>query len=211
MKKIFLTLLVAMFAFAATAQEFPYSKILKYNKRDFREAKFKYDEDNNSWHLNHSRGLQATVNVLSAIAGAEADIRPDKMDYSIVAQMNYDDDIAILHVKFYNDETYHKLLTFARDNGADQLDTNSGKLSKLQFRYGGYDMSLQMKVISVSRTTSRTAAMNSVKTLDESYNAYEFVVYTGLDPESPYIDRQERKQAKRDAKGKKKRNVEDLM
>lgn len=204
-------MLVAMFSFAAMAQDFPYAKILSYDKRDFKEAKFKYDAEHNSWFLNHTRGLQATVNVLSALAGSDADIRPDMNDYRIVVAMDEKDQIASINVRFYKDETYHKLMTFARDNGSNLLDTSSGKLSKCQFNYDIYSMVLQMKAVQVTETTARTSAVAAVKTIDESYNVYDFIIYTGIEPWSPYLERQAAKQAKRDAKGKKKRNVEDLM
>ena len=63
----------------------------------------------------------------------------------------------------------------------------------------------------VSRTSARTADYKTVKNVDESYNEYQFIITTNVEPTSKRIDKQIAKQAKRDAKGKKKRNVEDLM
>jgi hypothetical protein len=46
--------------------------------------------------------------------------------------------------------------------------------------------------------------------VDESYNEYEFIIRTGVEPWSRYLEKQAEREAKRDAKGKKKRNVEQL-
>ena len=51
----------------------------------------------------------------------------------------------------------------------------------------------------------------AVKNVDESYNEYKFIIQTDVEPWSEYLEKQAAKQAKRDAKGKKKQNVEDLM
>jgi hypothetical protein len=50
-----------------------------------------------------------------------------------------------------------------------------------------------------------------VKNVDESYNEYEFVIRTGVEPWSKHLEKQAARQAKRDAKGKKKIKVEDMM
>ena len=51
----------------------------------------------------------------------------------------------------------------------------------------------------------------AVKNVDESYNEYQFLIKTDIQPSSVRLEKQAAKQAKRDAKGKKKRSVEDLM
>lgn len=63
----------------------------------------------------------------------------------------------------------------------------------------------------ISRTSARTADPLTVKNVDESYNEYEFVIKTGVEPWSKHLEKQAAKQAKRDAKGKKKQSVDDLM
>jgi hypothetical protein len=62
----------------------------------------------------------------------------------------------------------------------------------------------------ISRTSARTADPLTVKNVDESYNEYEFVIRTDVEPWSRYLEKQAAKQAKRDAKGKKKQSVESL-
>lgn len=211
MKRI-TTLLFALISLAISsyAQDFPYSKILKYSQDDFRNEKFKYDEDDNQWILRKSHGGRVALNILSAISGGDADIRPDKRDYAITAQMGDNELIAYVNVLFYDDDTFHKLLTFAKDNGENLVDTDSDNIHMYQFNYGGYNLSLQIKPIKITATTGRTNAA-LVKSFDRSYNAYQFTIYTGVEATSPYLTRQAAKKARKEAKGKKKDSVNDYM
>ena len=68
-----------------------------------------------------------------------------------------------------------------------------------------------MKQHNVSRTSARTADPKALKNVDESYNEYQFIIQTGVEPWSEYLEKQAAKKAKRDAKGKKKQNVDELM
>ena len=106
---------------------------------------------------------------------------------------------------------YHKVLTYLKDNGRDLLETTSGKLTKHQAYCGDYSVELNMEQHIISRTSGHTAIYNTLKNVDESYNGYCFTIYTGVKPVSEYLDKKAEKQAKRDAKGKKKQNVQDLM
>lgn len=101
------------------------------------------------------------------------------------------------------------MLTWAQDNGADLLETTSGKLTEHQFNYEDYNLELSLYVNGVQTTTTHTAA--AAKTKDESYNTYHFTIYTKNPPVSDCLTKEAAKQAKRDAKGKKKKSVDDLM
>lgn len=210
--KRFTILLLALFAFATNsfAQDFPYSKILKYGNKEFRSERFKYDDDHNQWILRKSHGLQATLNVISAITLADADIRPDSRDYVITVQMGDNELISYVNVLFFDDNTYHTLLTFAKDHGENIVETDSNKIRAYQFNYGGYNLSLQMKEVKITATTERTNS-SLVKSVDESYNAYQFVISTGVEATSRYLERQAAKKAKKEAKGKKRGDVSDFM
>ena len=89
--------------------------------------------------------------------------------------------------------------------------TISGALEKQQAFYGDYLVELDMEKHIVSLTSSRTADSRTVKNVDESYNEYEFVIRTNVEPWSEEIEKQAAKQARRDAMGKKKQNLEYLM
>lgn len=210
MKK--LLLLVALFCISgsAVAQDFPYSKILNYTKADFMKNNFKYDAKNNCYYLHKSEGLQTTLNVLSIIAGSTADIRPGEKDYTIIAQLGEEDQIAYVHIEFYQDNTYHRLLTFAKGYGQNIIETSSGKLTRHQFDFNGYEMVLSMDQHKITTTSTRTS-YEAAKSYDESYNEYNFIIDTGVKPTSMKLSKIAAKEAKRDAKGKKKRDVEDLM
>ena len=215
MKKFVVLLLTLCTAYALHAQDVPYSKYLNFTKQEFKENRFKYDDETNTWALRKTSGLQTTLNVLAIIASAEDDVRPSKKDYSIVVQMGAEEKAAYVTVKFYSDETYHTLLTFLKDNGKDLVETSSGKLVKHQAFHGDYALELNMKQHGVSRTSSHTATRfidsKAEKSLDESYNEYQFTITTDVAPWSEYLEKQAAKKAKREAKGKKKQSVDELM
>ena len=83
--------------------------------------------------------------------------------------------------------------------------------AQAQAFYGDYALELNMQQHIISRTSARTADYKAVKNVDESYNEYQFLIKTDIQPSSVRLEKQAAKQAKRDAKGKKKRSVEELM
>lgn len=211
MKRFFLLIFTLCIAFVANAQDVPYSKYLTYTKEEFKESKFKYDDDTNTWSLRKSSGLNVTLNVLAILADASEEVRPATNDYSILVQFGKEEKAAYVQVVFYNDDTYHKLLTFMKDNGQNLVETSSGKIVKYQAFLGDYALELDMEQRIISRTSSRTADRKAVKNVDESYNKYCFVIRTDVEPWSKYLDKQAAKKAKRDAKGKKKKTVDEMM
>jgi len=147
------------------------------------------------------------MNVLSAIGGQSADIKPHPDDYIIVMQKGKNA-VSSLTVIFYKDETFHEIQTWLADNNIDVLETNSGKLTMQKFNYEDYSIELDIEKIGVSTTTGNTAAL--AKSIDESYNIYTYTIYTGIPPYSKWHEKQANKKAKRDEKGKKK-ELDDLM
>ena len=211
MKKVLLLIFTCCVALAVHAQEVPYSKYLTFNKKEFKDNHFKYDEETNTWTLRKTSGLNNTLNVLAIIADAHEEVRPASKDYTILVQMGAENKASYVKVKFYSDETYHKVLTFLKDSGRDFVETSSGKLTKHQAFHGDYALELNMKQHNISRTSARTADPKTVKNVDESYNEYQFIIQTNVEPWSEYLDKQAAKKAKRDAKGKKKQSVDELM
>ena len=210
-KQILLLVFTWCVALAAHAQEVPYSKYLGFSKQEFKDNRFKYDDETNTWTLRKTSGLNTTLNVLAIIADAHEEIRPSSKDYAIVVQMGAENKASYVTVKFYSDETYHKVLTFLNDNGKDLVETSSGKLTKHQAYHGDYALELNMKQHTISRTSARTADPKTLKNVDESYNEYQFIIQTEVEPWSEYLEKQAAKKAKRDAKGKKKQSVDELM
>ena len=157
MKKVLILTLALCIGIVANAQELPYSKYLNFSKKEFRENGFKYDDETNTWGLRKVNGWRATFNVLAFLADASEDVHPGRNDYSILVQMGRDNEPAYVKVIYYNDDTFHKLLTFMKDNGNDIVDTSSGKLIKYQAYYNTYGLELNMEQHIVSRTSARTA------------------------------------------------------
>lgn len=125
--------------------------------------------------------------------------------------MGKEDKASYVKVVYYNNETYHKLLSFMKDHGKNLVETSSGKLIRHQAIYDNYTLELNMEQHQISRTSARTADPKTLKNVDESYNKYEFVIRTDVEPWSNYLERKAAKQAKRDEKGKKKKSVDELM
>jgi 23S rRNA maturation mini-RNase III len=162
--------------------------------------------------LRKVNGWHTAFNVLAVIADAKEDVRPGLNDYSLVVQLGEDEkSVAGIIVEFYNNETYHKLLTFMKDNGQNIVETSTGKAVRYQAFFGDYALELEMKQHIVSRTSARTADRKAVKTVDESYNEYTFTIRTDVEPWSEYLEKQAAKRAKRDAKGRKKKTVDEMM
>ena len=211
MKKVLILTLALCMAIVANAQELPYSKYLKFDKKEFKENGFKYDGETNTWAIRKVNGWNTTFNILAIIADAYEELRPGRNDYSIVIQMGKEQKASYVKVVCYSDETYHKLLTFMKDHGQNTIETSSGKLTKHQAFYGDYALELNMEQHQVSRTSARTIDPKTVKNVDESYNEYEFTIRTEVEPWSEYLEKKAAKKAKRDAKGKKKKTVDELM
>ena len=211
MKQTLLLVFAWCVSIAVHAQEVPYSKYLNFSKKEFKDNHFKYDDETNTWTLRKSSGLNNTLNVLAIIADAYEEVRPASKDYTILVQMGAENKASYVKVKFYSDETYHKVLTFLKDNGKDVVETSSGKLTKHQGFHGDYALELNMKQHNISRTSARTADPKALKNVDESYNEYQFIIQTNVEPWSEYLEKQAAKKAKRDAKGKKKKSVDELM
>ena len=211
MKQVLLLIFTWCVALAVHAQDVPYSKYLNFSKKEFKENRFKYDDETNTWALRKVNGWNTALNVLAIIADAEEEVRPGRNDYSIVVQFGKEEKASYVKVVCYSDETYHTLLTFLKDYGQDLVETSSGKLVKHQAYYGDYALVLNMKQNIISRTSARTADPKALKNVDESYNEYEFIIQTNVEPWSEYQEKQAAKKAKRDAKGKKKQSVDELM
>lgn len=207
MKKILTTLLLAFITLCTVNAQLPYSKLLGLSEDGLKEGHFKYDKNKNQYVLKKSNGLNSTMNVLSAIGGQTADIKPHPDDYVIVLQEGKEK-VSSLTVVFYKDETFHEIQTWLADNNIDVLETSSGKLTMQKFNYEDYAVELDIEKVGVSTTTGNTAAL--AKSIDESYNIYTYTIYTGVLPYSKWHEKQAGKKAKRDEKGKKK-DLDDLM
>ncbi len=198
----------------------PYGKMLKMSHDELLNQHFKFNEEKNQYTLKKKNGMRVAATILGAIADNPTNYVPDVNDYQVIIQKG-NEGVAYIEVVFYDTDLYHKILTFAKDNGQNQLETNTGLSDKVQFNYDKYSFSLDYSTNkqSSTQTTTRdtstrwtTAKEHSTSTShDESYNIYTFTIYTGTEPSSAYITKQQEKAKKNDAKGKKKQSAADLM
>ena len=209
MKKLLL-LCVALCALTTTqAQDFPYSKYINFSKSEFEANKFKYSKKYNTWTLSKTNGWNEAFNILAIIADAYEEVRPSYDDYIISAQMGDNDMVSYVYVEFYNDEIYHKILTFLVNNCSNIIETSSGKLVRKQATYNGYELELNMEQI-ISRTSAYTADPHTLKNVDESYNEYSLFIRTDVPAQSKFLDKLANKKSKRQEKGRK-MDLEDMM
>ena len=68
MKRLFLLAVTAFVAIAASAQDLPYSKYINFDKKDFKEHHFKYNEKTNTWSVSKVNGWMTAFNVLAVVA-----------------------------------------------------------------------------------------------------------------------------------------------
>ena len=199
-----------MISVCSFAQTLPYGKFLSMTDSELREQKFKYNKKTNQWILNREHVIGTIATALMVAEGRYADVRPHEDDYTIIIQKGEGNGTAFIRVFFYDDETYHTLYAFAADYGTNIVESNTGELTKCQFNYDRYQVELEMNANKITSTTTQTGAA-LVKNLDRSYNAYTYTITTGIKPQSEFRTKQAKKQQKRDEKGRKKRNVSDMM
>lgn len=209
MKHILLLFILLMGLTPVIAQEseetsFPYGKMLKMSPDELLAAKFKYHENKNQYVLTKTNGLNQTASILGAIAGTPQNYVPHVDDYSILIQGG-ETGYSFIQVTFYDSNVYDKVYEFATNYGQDLTETGTGNL---KFYYDNYLFELSRRMVGQS---SATAKGNIAVSQDQSYTVFNFVIDTGVPPFSKWHSRQAQKEQKRDAKGKKKQSVGDLM
>ena len=209
MKKLLIAILPCLFCIPALAQTvLPYSKFLSFWIEQLSENRFKYNDNKNQWVLGRGFVLDKTEATQFALHNMPKNYRPQEDNYQITIQ-NGTDGIAFIDVLFYKDNTFHELLTFAKDHGENLIETNSHNLQKYQFNFEGFTIELSVYTQEIKATSDKDKAIT--QTQDVSYNIYNYTIYTGIEPASPWLTKQRAKQEKQDTKGKKKQNISDYM
>jgi len=188
--------------------QLPYVKMLDLTESELKEKKFKYDSNKNRYSMSKSNNTNKTMNILSAVGGNTADIRPHSEDYTITVQKGANNQTSFVSVLFHNDDTYHTISSWLVENNITPVETNSGKMFVQKFEYEGYTVELVTETVSVKTTTRNTAA--AAKSFDESYNIYTYTIFTGIAPESKWHTKEMQKKEKDKLKGKKE-DINDLM
>ncbi len=143
MKKLFMAVVLTCSTLITLHAQtsLPYAKMLSLTKEQLKEGKFKYDDYRNQYVLRKGNGWNSAANIINALGGVSADIKPHPDDYQITIQNGADGQVAWIDVLFYKDETYHQLLTWAQDiryrparNHLRETDQTAIQLRKLQSR-----------------------------------------------------------------------------
>lgn len=184
MKKLLLFFLLLP---SLTFAQLPYSKMLSYDENKLKESKFKYDKEKNQYILNKSNGLNNVSNVLSAINGTTADIRPHSEDYKIIIQYG-ETGVSYLHAIFYDDNAFLNIQNWLTENNINFIESTTGKKIIQTFDYDNYKVEIYVEKVGISATTGRTTALT--KSIDESYNIYSYTINTGIPPSSKWHDKE---------------------
>lgn len=223
----FLSSLTALHVSAQESEEMstiesriPYGKMMGMSDEELLNQNFKFNKEKNQYTLRKKNGLRVAASILGAVADNPTNYIPDVHDYEIIIQKGKTG-VSYIEVTFYDAELYRKIMTFAKDDGRNQLDTNTGLSDKIQFDYDKYSFTIAYSTKTQSSAQSTTRDNNtrwstakeysSSTSKDESYNIYVFTIHTGIEPSSEYISKQQAKSQKKDAKGKKKQSAADFM
>lgn len=208
LKKTFLLVAAGILIAGTIRAQLPYVKMLDLSKSELKEKKFKYDSERNQYRMSKRNKTNQTMNILNALGGTEADMKPHQEDYDMVIQKGANAKTAYFSVLFYNDDTYHKLATWIAENNIEPIVTSSGKLTIEKFNYDDYAVELITEKVIISSTTGRTNKL--AQSTDESYNIYTYSIYTDVKPDSKWHQEEAMKKAKKILKGNK-QDLDDLM
>ena len=208
MKKLLLLLTIMCVVVTATAEEIPYSKLLKTSESDLKEHKFKYNSKYNRHVLTKTNTLNTIGAFASALNGASADIKPHVDDYQIIVQ-NGKTKVSSVSMLFYSDNTYDGILSWFVDNGMQYTEKNLGKKSIKTIKTIDLTINIITEIVGQSTTVGSTSAL--AKTFDDSYFVYYYEILTDELPHSKWHIKARQKERERDAKGKKQNNALDLM
>ncbi|MEN9919180.1 MAG: hypothetical protein RL662_1616 [Bacteroidota bacterium] len=208
LKRISLLCIISFLVSANVLAQLPYAKILNLTDEELVEKKFKYDSNKNLYSMSKRNKTNQTMNVLSTIGGAAADVKPHKEDYTMYIQKGVENKTSYLSIVFYDDDTYHKIFTWLAENNIESISTNSGKLKVEKFRYEDYNVEVTTELVSIKTTTGNTNA--AAKSFDESYNIYAYTIFTGVEPQSKWHKKEAEKKAKKKLKGDKE-DLDDMM
>lgn len=208
LKRILVLCAISSFILGNLFAQLPYAKMINLSNEELKEKNFKYDSNKNLFSMSKKNKTNQTMNVFNAIGGTTADIRPHKEDYTMYIQRGADDQTSYLSIVFHDDDTYHRMATWLAENNIEPITTSSGKLSMERFQYDGYSIDLTTEVVSIKTTTGKTNA--AAKSFDESYNIYTYTIYTGVEPDSKWHQKEAEKRAKKKLKGDKE-DLGDMM
>lgn len=194
MRNIMLFILALYTFVSIRAEELPYKELTTKKAQELVAEGFTFDTYTNSWKKK-KRGAKS----------------PKSKAFEIVIQNGRDKDgslgVAQVSVTFYNDNTYHKLMKYIKDNESDNVFTSEGVVEITDFENNNYKCTLKKRRVNRAYITEGVL-VDEVK--DSPYNIYEFVINTGLTPVSEYIDKAQKKKEK-ELRRNEKNSLNDYM
>ena len=203
MKKSICLLAAILFTVASFAQDLPYGKVLNASPEDLVAQKFTYNKNKNFYNLTHEKasGFLASVVVGATMHSSD--------DYSITVQMGADQQKSSVEVTLYDRNLYENIVAFIRENGTSVNEFNTGKGERLVGKYEGLTLTIERKKVDIKDTDTITGSnkdgnvsTSNSTTQDYSYDSFIYTIKTGVEPDSPWHQKQAQKQQDRKDKGK---------
>lgn len=192
----------------------PFVKLMHLNHEELLDLDFKYNKKNNLYYVEHiSRTTK--INRIISVTNVNS---PE--DFSIVIRMK-DDEQAIVEVYFYSFFMYEAIETWIYDNIKDiyEIGNNSNKL--FEFSRDSLDFRL------MKESKLKYHSLNEFKLTDQMlkwdhviyaqggfdhkmsgkkfFSVYSFKIFSGLMPNSPWLEKKEQKALMKKEKRKAKR------
>lgn len=205
MKKLLLLLLLLVPVAASPQAEFPFSKMLAMSDADFQKAGFKFKANRNQYILKESTPYALSL-FFTMISGV-SDNTPGADEYNIEVQYGLEG-ISSIKINFYNDDTYHDILEFATENGENYIETNSGNMVRSRYDYDGCSFTLTRSIQEGTRTENQ---WDTPLVYTNTYNRYDYIISTGIEPWSNWHKRQEAREQRREKRNARKERVSDFM
>ncbi|MGL5690839.1 MAG: hypothetical protein ACRDD8_08465 [Bacteroidales bacterium] len=188
-------IILAFFVFISVkAEELPYSELTNKKAQELVAEGFTFNTYTNCWKKKR-RGAKS----------------PKSKAYEIVLQNGRDKNgelgIAQVIVTFYNDKTYHKLMTYIEKNVKNKIYTSEGITEISDFEQDNYKCTLTKRRINRTYVTEGIL-VDDVR--DYPYNIYEFTINTDLTPVSEYLEKEQKKKEK-ELKRNEKSSLNDYM
>lgn len=187
-----------------SATELPYSKLMDLTREELVEKKFRFDTKRNWYQLSKSNGLNNASAILGALGGKPVVYTPTEEDYAITLQYGSGDSLSSLTAVFYSDDTYNNIQLWLAENNIEPTQLGSGNTSIIKFKYDTLDVELRSQgVKQSSATTTASTYQANTAIYDKSYVTYTFIINTGIEPQSAWLDKQKSKKDAKQARGAK--------
>ena len=211
-RRLLLIIPALISAMSLSAQDYPYQKVMDASTNELEAQNFLYYKDKNYYELNFEKASGFFASIL-----LDADMHSTD-DYNIFVQMGAEGQKSSMTVTIYDRSIYETILDFADDYGENIKTHNTSRGEKTTFTYDGMKFSIARQKVEVKDTNTTTGSnekgtvsTSNSTTTDYSYDKFIYVVDTGIEPSSPWHDKQKAKADKRRDKGQKSTSSADFL